>query len=115
MPFEGYNEEEHGPPPTGVENLDLSKVRRRIVSDKPRVTRFAINWAGEGSKSGSEVENMEQDDVQMMEGNDDNHDMKRSNENAQTMFSSPTRNDVSCPQNVVSPDASISRDVLMSM
>jgi len=44
VPFEGYSEEEHGPPP---QPLDLSKVVRTILAEKPRVTRFPINWSPE--------------------------------------------------------------------
>ena len=41
-PFEGYDEELHGPPSSP---LDLSKVFRTIVADKPRVTVFPVSWA----------------------------------------------------------------------
>ena len=116
MPFEGYNVEEHGLP--DMQNLDLSKVCRRIVSDKPRVTRFAIQWAGGESKtSGSEVEDMK-GDVQM-EGDDENENsdnpMMENNNGLQTMFSSPTRNEMKSIQNIVSPDSSCLQDVAMNM
>lgn len=113
MPFEGYNEEEHGPPPTAMENLDLSKVCRRIVADKPRVTRFAIKWAGESSKSGSEANETEDE---LMEGEDDENNyngMENEFADSQTMFLSPTRDDITSPQNVVSPDATCIKDVFM--
>lgn len=44
-PFEGYNKELHGE--VEIESpIDLSKVFRRIVAEKPRVTRFPIQWSG---------------------------------------------------------------------
>ncbi len=123
MPFEGYNEEEHGSP--DLDKLDLSKVCRRIVADKPRVTRFAIQWAGDASKSGSEAE--DNDDNEAM---DEEEDMGTMDVNCNTdptmnttrsMFTSPTREDstsLSFSQNVVSPDVTggqCLQDVVMSM
>jgi len=44
--FEGYDPMEHGEiiPESPI---DLAKVTRTIVADKPRVTRFPIQWDGE--------------------------------------------------------------------
>ena len=39
-----------------LDNLDLTKVVRTIVADKPRVTRFPIQWSGEIQKSEVEQE-----------------------------------------------------------
>jgi len=44
-PFEGYNVMEHGEI-VPESPIDLSKVFRTIVADKPRVTRFPIQWSG---------------------------------------------------------------------
>lgn len=107
-PFEGYNEEEHGPP--DFQNLDLSKVYRQIVADKPRVTRFPIKWGGEGANSSSSEMEEDNENEQMME-DDDN--MER-NENSNTFFS-PSKRDADVLQNVVSPDASCLKDVVMGM
>jgi histone chaperone ASF1 len=50
-PFEGYDKEQHGE--VELESpIDLSKVYRTIVADKPRVTRFPIQWSGPISNSG---------------------------------------------------------------
>lgn len=46
MPFQGYNPMEHGEIDI-VHPIDLDKVVRTIVADKPRVTRFPIQWDGE--------------------------------------------------------------------
>ncbi len=45
-PFEGYNEEIHGPPPTDTCTIDNQHILRRILADKPRITRFPIHWSG---------------------------------------------------------------------
>ncbi len=104
-PFDGYNEEEHGAP--DVENLDLSKVCRQIMSDKPRVTRFPINWQG-----GAITPPVSENDKMTDEIMDEDEVMENSNQN---IFSSPARNESVCPQNVVSPDTSCLKDVVMSM
>lgn len=39
-----YDIETDGPPPSP---LDMTKVVRTILADKPRVTRFPISWTGE--------------------------------------------------------------------
>ena len=39
-----------------LDHLDLTKVVRTIVADKPRVTRFPIQWSGEIQKSEVEQE-----------------------------------------------------------
>ena len=104
-PFDGYNEEEHGPP--DVENLNLDKVYRQIMSDKPRVTRFPIKWEGATttrpeSQNENMIENaMEEDEIT---GN-----------NNQDLFSSPAKIEAAYSQNVVSPDRSCLKDVVMSM
>lgn len=43
IPFEGYDPAVHGEDYP----VDISKVTRTIVADKPRVTRFPIQWDGE--------------------------------------------------------------------
>lgn len=45
LPFEGYKEETHGPPPE-IESMDSRHIIRRILADKPRITRFPIHWPG---------------------------------------------------------------------
>ena len=45
VPFEGYDPEQHGE--IDMSKVDLSKVGRSIVADKPRVTRFPIQWSGD--------------------------------------------------------------------
>lgn len=54
-PFEGYDETLHGSPPSPI---DLAKVCRTILADKPRVTMFPISWTvGEDdSPEASDVE-----------------------------------------------------------
>ena len=44
--LEGYNPED-GPPPLP---LDLTKVTRQILADKPRITKFPIPWGDENEK-----------------------------------------------------------------
>mmetsp|Transcript_17497 Transcript_17497/g.25538 ORF Transcript_17497/g.25538 Transcript_17497/m.25538 type:complete len:226 (+) Transcript_17497:303-980(+) len=55
---EEYNEETGPPKP-----LDFKKVCRTILADKPRVTRFPINWGDPGN----EAEEQEQEQAQMRE------------------------------------------------
>ena len=50
LPFEGYNEETHGPPPV-MEYIDSRHIVRRILADKPRITRFPIHWTGTESST----------------------------------------------------------------
>lgn len=46
LPFEGYKEDIHGPPPIETETIANHHILRRIVADKPRITRFPIHWSG---------------------------------------------------------------------
>ena len=46
-------DEEVGPP----KPLDLNKVRRSVLAEKPRVTRFPIQW---GDNKDEEIENVQQ-------------------------------------------------------
>ena len=32
---------------------DMTKIQRQILSDKPRITRFQINWEGETTATNS--------------------------------------------------------------
>ena len=43
--YTGEYDEEVGPPKG--KNLDLRMVQRQILADKPRVTKFPINWGNE--------------------------------------------------------------------
>lgn len=108
-PFEGYNEEEHGVP--DLENLDLTKVVRQIVADKPRVTRFPIKWGSDVSSS-SEVEedNHVDNDDQMMEEVEGDE-----NKDSGNAFLSPFKSENDSSSNIVSPDASCFNDVIMGM
>ena len=49
--LEGYDPVEDGPPPSP---LNLTKVTRQILADKPRVTKFPIPWGDENEKPASE-------------------------------------------------------------
>ena len=46
-------DEEVGPP----KPLDMNKVRRSVLAEKPRVTRFPIQW---GDTKDEEIENVQQ-------------------------------------------------------
>ena len=92
-PFEGYNEEEHGVP--DLQTLDLSKVCRQIVSDKPRVTRFAINWAGD-IKLNTEMEEDRKEEEEM--------EVDENVASNQSIFSTPSKLETTSSQNIVSPD-----------
>lgn len=112
-PFEGYNVEEHGEP--DLHNLDLTKVIRQIVADKPRVTRFPIKWGGEGSNSSSEMEE-EKDDHLMQEDDDDEEERVVEGRGQKGgFFMSPLRTQMESSQNIVSPDASCQTDAVMGM
>lgn len=54
-------DEEVGPP----KPLDMNKVRRSVLAEKPRVTRFPIQW--EDNKN-AEIENVQQNGQASMEG-----------------------------------------------
>ena len=110
-PFEGYNVEEHGSP--DLQNLDLTKVYRNIVADKPRVTRFPIKWSGIENSSSSE---MEVEDDEEEEQCQNKMDMEEGENNANLQshvagnmhnpdaFLSPTKPEIQSSQNIVSPD-----------
>lgn len=53
-------DEEVGPP----KPLDMSKVRRSVLAEKPRVTRFPIQW---GDNKDEEIENVQQNGQSGME------------------------------------------------
>ena len=58
-------DEEVGPP----KPLDMNKVRRSVLAEKPRVTRFPIQWGD--NKIEEEIENVQQNGQQggiIMEG-----------------------------------------------
>lgn len=118
-PFEGYNEEEHGAP--DLEKLDLTKVYRQIVADKPRVTRFPIQWAGDlkvassSAMDGGQDENNTKDDTTMNMDQDEGDMMENQGENDAAVYSTPSKaTNASSRQNIVSPDAYL-KDVVMSM
>lgn len=54
VPFEGYDPEQHGE--IDMSKVDLSKVGRSIVADKPRVTRFPIQWSGDVATNASSAQ-----------------------------------------------------------
>jgi histone chaperone ASF1 len=54
-------DEEVGPP----KPLDMNKVRRSVLAEKPRVTRFPIQW---GDNKDEEIENVQQNGQGGMEG-----------------------------------------------
>lgn len=54
-------DEEAGPP----KPLDMSKVKRSVLAEKPRVTRFPIQW---GDAKDEETENVQQNGQVGMEG-----------------------------------------------
>jgi len=66
---------ESGPPPSP---LDMTKVVRTILADKPRVTRFPISWTGMEEEAPPPQEEVEEDEVveneedEEEEGDDDN-------------------------------------------
>ena len=53
---EEYDEEKGPPLP-----LDLSKVERTILADKPRVTRFQINWGDLSQEEQQNQQNLSQE------------------------------------------------------
>ena len=120
-PFEGYNEEEHGSP--DIEKLDLTKVYRQIVADKPRVTRFPIQWAGDSKVASpsameeDEDENNANDNDMVMNMDQDKSDTmgNRGQNNSGNVYSTPSKaKSTASPQNIVSPDAYL-KDVAMGM
>jgi histone chaperone ASF1 len=58
---EPYDEEKGPPMP-----LDMSKVTRTILADKPRVTRFVINW-GDLQQEGQQQQQQEQQHQQQQQ------------------------------------------------
>ena len=47
--YTGEYDEEVGPPKG--KNLDLRMVQRQILADKPRVTKFPINWGNDAEQT----------------------------------------------------------------
>jgi histone chaperone ASF1 len=100
IPFEGYD-----PAIDGIEGypLDLSKVVRTIVADKPRVTRFPIQWEGDSEFLTSDCEM--QQDLDIHNYNDENIDMEGGSlTNDASNLSSPEKSHFVQSSNVVSPD-----------
>jgi histone chaperone ASF1 len=58
--MEEYDEEVGPPKP-----LNMNKVRRSVLAEKPRVTRFPIQW---GDNKDEEIENVQQNGQVSMEG-----------------------------------------------
>jgi histone chaperone ASF1 len=61
------------------ETVEVSKLQRNILADKPRVTRFPIDWTPKGSGAGSSsgLQSMDQTDFFM---GDDAMDLMRATE-----------------------------------
>lgn len=98
IPFEGYDPAIHG----DDYPIDVSKVVRTIVADKPRVTRFPIQWEGSTELLNSDCHDMQQD-LNMYPYNDENVDMDNTSNDASTM-SSPEKSYLVQSSKVVSPD-----------
>lgn len=62
IPFDGYDVEVHGEVQM-QSPIDVSKVHRQIVAEKPRVTRFPIQWSGPIEKSESSSSGISHDRV----------------------------------------------------
>jgi len=116
-PFEGYNPEEHGEP--DLQNLDLTKVWRTLFADKPRVTRFPIQWTSEVKTESSEMgENKNKEEEDCMTSTNDNNENNISMTDALTdmeQFKSPKRSGALREQHFVSPDGPGPTDMIMSM
>eukprot|EP00557_Chaetoceros_sp_GSL56_P014695 CAMPEP_0176477908 /NCGR_PEP_ID=MMETSP0200_2-20121128/895_1 /TAXON_ID=947934 /ORGANISM="Chaetoceros sp., Strain GSL56" /LENGTH=218 /DNA_ID=CAMNT_0017873793 /DNA_START=278 /DNA_END=931 /DNA_ORIENTATION=+ len=97
FPFEGYDPAIHGEDYP----IDLSKVVRTIVADKPRVTRFPIQWDGDSAILNSDCEMQPDSDVHNYK--DENIDMDTISNDASTL-SSPDKCHLVQNSNVVSPD-----------
>jgi hypothetical protein len=98
--------------------LDLSKVCRRIVADKPRVTRFPINWAGDvkGSSESQTGEMRDDEEDVAMEEDEGTTEGASGSERPVQAFSSPLKPESStCFQNVVSPEKTCINDAIMGM
>jgi len=85
--------EEYDPdnPPRPV---DINKLQRNILADKPRVTRFPIEWsnASQSSPSGASADLMAAENGDALKGSDDDGmemDMMTSPAKPVAMFSSP--------------------------
>ena len=111
MPFQGYNPMEHGEIDI-VHPIDLDKVVRTIVADKPRVTRFPIQWDGE-LLIGAQHASLEQDRGQDYVGDNGDKAMDVSMEmqdeecytNGVPSLSSPEKTmHILNSRNIVSPD-----------
>jgi len=117
VPFEGYDEEIHGVPP--ILSLDYSKVVRTILADKPRVTRFPINWSGgdrnvHGVPEHVSVDTSESSMIRM-EWNDVGNELKETFYDSGEWLMSPARTSSSMgfeKPNAVSPDVSQEEDAI---
>ena len=117
IPFQGYNPMEHGEI-DAQSPIDLNKVTRTIVADKPRVTRFPIQWDGEplvGQDLSLEQSNREKESS---DGNMDvSMEMQMQDEECYTngvpSLSSPVKTRHVLNSNVVSPDWSNQTALMM--
>lgn len=110
-PFEGYDPMEHGEI-VPESPIDLAKVTRTIVADKPRVTRFPIQWDGELIVQGQgqgQIEVQQQDEdcdgsMNVYMDMDMDMDSEECYTNGVPSLSSPKKNSRVQNSTVVSPE-----------
>ena len=107
IPYDGYSEDIHGPP---QQPLDLTKICRTILADKPRVTRFPINWSGTKAETERDT-SMEDENISVCS----NIIATSDSDSPQNSWISPEKNKYvrSDETNIVSPGISVCDDVDM--
>jgi len=72
---EVMGDESEGPVPPPMP-LDMGKVVRTILADKPRVTRFPINWGDLSKEQEQQQQDIQQADAPMVTEEEDETDVK---------------------------------------